>query len=433
MFLSLGIAALASILLGIYFSSYRVEKIVGGEPAQIAKIAERVSAGDYEIQDGDKGRATGIYSAILNMTERLRQISGIADRVAAGDYDIDDSDTATAKGVYRAILDMTVKLRKISEIADRVADGDLDIDDSDKTTAKGIYRAILNMTSKLRDVVTNVQTASAQVALGSEQISSTAQQMSQGSTEQASSAEEVSSSIEEMTATIRQNADNSLATEKIAQKAAMDGEDGGKAVVASVSAMKEIADKVVVIEEIARQTNLLALNAAIEAARAGEAGRGFAVVASEVRKLAEHSQKAAGEITGLAKTTVETSTVAGENIRKIIPDIRKTAELVMEISASSKEQSISADQITKAVTQLDNVIQQNASASEELASMAEELSGQATHLTEAISFFKLKDADAAVAAIRHHLEKKSTAIAPSRKVVAITVPRDTADAAFEEF
>ena len=396
MFLVLGLAILVSILIGFYFSSF-VRKNVGGEPAQIAGIADRVAKGDYDIDLGDMDKATGIYKAILNMTGNVRKnvggeptlIAGIAERVATGDYDIDLGDRDEATGIYRAILDMTAKLLEIAGIADRIAQGDLDIDDSGKGEARGIHRAILNMTGKLREIVTSVQAASAQVAAGSQQISSTAQQMSQGSTEQAANAEEVSSSLEEMTATIRQNSDNSLATEKLAQKASVDGEEGGQAVVASVSAMREISDKVVVIEEIARQTNLLALNAAIEAARAGDAGRGFAVVASEVRKLAEHSQKAASEITGLAKSTVETSTRAGENIQKIVPDIKKTAELVQEISASSREQSVSADQINKAMMQLDNVIQQNASASEELASMAEELSGQSANLSETMSFFKL--------------------------------------------
>ena len=456
MFLVLGLATLVSILIGFYFSSF-VRKNVGGEPTQIAGIADRVAAGDYDIDLGDMDNATGIYKAILNMTGNVKQnvggeptlIAGIAERVAKGDYGIDLGDRDKATGIYRAILDMTARLLEIAGIAERVAQGDLDIDDSGKGEARGIHLAILNMTGKLREIVTSVQAASAQVAAGSQQISSTAQQMSQGSTEQASNAEEVSSSLEEMTATIRQNSDNSLATEKLAQKASVDGEEGGKAVVASVSAMREISDKVVVIEEIARQTNLLALNAAIEAARAGEAGRGFAVVASEVRKLAEHSQKAASEITGLAKSTVETSTRAGENIQKIVPDIKKTAELVQEISASSREQSVSADQITKAMMQLDNVIQQNASASEELASMAEELSGQSANLSETMSFFKLGGQEAVApepaAAGPRHAEIVQVRQSPARGAAMKAKPArlaarmgirpagEDSDAGFEEF
>jgi methyl-accepting chemotaxis protein len=314
----------------------------------------------------------------------------------------------------------------IAEMAERVARGDLEIDTTAAKKATGIRRALLDMTEKLREIVSGVKVSSEQVAAGSEQISSTAQEMSQGSTEQAASAEEVSSSVEEMSATIKQNTDNSLATEKIAQKAAAGAEEGSKAVLESVSAMHEIADKIGVINEIARQTNLLALNAAIEAARAGEAGKGFAVVASEVRKLAEHSQTAATEITQLSKTTVETATRAGKLIQEIVPDIKKTAELVQEISAASREQDTGAGQITQAMTQLDNVVQQNASASEELASMAEELSGQSVQLAETMSFFKLSSTEkVAIDAIgttkKHQVHVAHASL--GREKIEATVPR----------
>jgi methyl-accepting chemotaxis protein len=195
--------------------------------------------------------------------------------------------------------------------------------------------------------------------------------------------------MEEMTSSIRQNSDNSSQTEKIAMKSASDARDGGKAVNETVSAMKEIASKISIIEEIARQTNLLALNAAIEAARAGEHGKGFAVVASEVRKLAERSQTAAGEISTLSTHSVMVAEAAGEMLEKMVPDIQRTSELVQEISASSKEQDTGAEQISKAIQQLDSVIQQNASASEEMASTSEELSGQAEQLKDSISFFRI--------------------------------------------
>jgi methyl-accepting chemotaxis protein len=201
-----------------------------------------------------------------------------------------------------------------------------------------------------------------------------------------------------MAATVKQNTDNSMATESIAQKSSTDAELGGKSVVESVQAMNEIAAKISIIDEIARQTNLLALNAAIEAARAGEAGKGFAVVASEVRKLAERSQKASGEIGDLSKNTVKSATEAGQIIQKLVPDIKKTADLVQEISSASREQSTGVDQIAKAVTQLDTVIQQNASASEEMASMAEELSSQAEQLAQTMSFFKIQASAGAMTA-----------------------------------
>jgi methyl-accepting chemotaxis protein len=213
--------------------------------------------------------------------------------------------------------------------------------------------------------------------------------MSQGASEQAGSVEEVSASMEEMVSNIQQNADNAQQTEKIAQKAAEDAREGGRAVTQTVAAMKEIAGKITIIEEIARQTNLLALNAAIEAARAGEHGKGFAVVASEVRKLAERSQAAAGEISKLSGTSVQVAEQAGQMLAKLVPDIQRTAELVLEINGSSREQNEGAAQVNKAIQQLDQVVQQNASAAEEMSSTAEELSSQAEHLQGIMEFFKV--------------------------------------------
>jgi methyl-accepting chemotaxis protein len=215
--------------------------------------------------------------------------------------------------------------------------------------------------------------------------------MSQGTTEQAASAEEASSSVEEMNATIRQNSDNAQMTEKIALKSALDAAESGKAVSEAVDAMKKIADKISIIEEIARQTNLLALNAAIEAARAGEHGMGFAVVASEVRKLAERSQVAAGEISRLSTSSVAVAEKAGVMLMNLVPDIQKTAELVQEISAASREQASGSEQINAAIQQLNQVIEQNAGAAEEMSSMAEELSSQAEQLQSTMGFFRVDD------------------------------------------
>jgi len=197
--------------------------------------------------------------------------------------------------------------------------------------------------------------------------------------------------MEQVVSNIKQNADNAQQTEKIALKAAQDAKEGGKAVTETVFAMKEIANKISIIEEIARQTNLLALNAAIEAARAGEHGKGFAVVATEVRKLAERSQTAAGEINKLSGSSVEVAEKAGEMLTRIVPDIQRTAELVSEINAASNEQNSGAEQINKAIQQLDKVIQQNASATEQMASTSEELSSQAEQLQDTIEFFKVEE------------------------------------------
>ena len=250
-----------------------------------------------------------------------------------------------------------------------------------------IINSLNSFIGNLREVAESVKLASDNVASASHEMSSSCEEMSQGATEQAAAAEEASASMEQMAANIKQNADNALQTEKIANKSAEDAREGGQAVEKTVVAMKEIAEKISIIEEIARQTDLLALNAAIEAARAGEHGRGFAVVASEVRKLAERSQTAAGEISKLSSSSVEVAEVAGSMLSKLVPDIQKTAELVQEISAASNEQNTGGEQINKAIQQLDQVIQQNASATEELSSTAEELSGQAEQLQNTIAFF----------------------------------------------
>jgi methyl-accepting chemotaxis protein len=287
-------------------------------------------------------------------------------------------------------------VRKGVAFAEEISRGNLgaEIDVEQKDEIGQLAGALRKMVDKLREVVGEVTSASDNVASGSEELSSSSESLSQGATEQAASVEEVSSSMEEMTANIRQNAENAQQTEKIAQQAAQDAEKGGEAVQGTVSAMKEIAEKISIIEEIARQTNLLALNAAIEAARAGEHGKGFAVVAAEVRKLAERSGQAAGEISELSANSVEIAEQAGQMLKKIVPDIQKTSELIQEIAASSNEQNSGAEQINKAVQQLDSVIQQNASASEEMASTSEELSSQAEQLQQTMSFFTMNGAAA---------------------------------------
>ena len=254
-------------------------------------------------------------------------------------------------------------------------------------------RSLANMLVKLTEMTSDILSAAKQIEDGSSQISSTSQSVSSGASEQAASTEEMSATMEQMAANIRQNADNAAKTQSIASKTASDSKAGGDAVNLALTAVKDIAEKIHIVEDIASQTNLLALNAAIEAARAGDAGRGFAVVASEVRKLAERSQTAAGEISELSTHTLQTAEKAGEMINGVVPSIDETSQLIEEIAVASREQDNGAQQVSKAIVQLDTVVQQNAAASEQMAAMAEELSANARSLVQTISFFQIDDSD----------------------------------------
>jgi methyl-accepting chemotaxis protein len=304
-------------------------------------------------------------------------------------------------------------------------EADLDVHQEDEIGV--LAKTLQAMSANLKEIVSDVKEASNNVASGSEELSASAEEMSQGAAEQAASAEEVSSSMEEMASNIRQNADNASETERLAIKSAEDAEVGDQAVSETVTAMRQIAEKITIIEEIARQTDLLALNAAIEAARAGEHGKGFAVVASEVRKLAERSQNSAGEIGKLSVSSVEVAERAGEMLNRILPGIQKTAELVQEISAACREQDSGAEQVNKAIQQLDDVIQRNASASEEMASTSEELSGQAEQLIATMAFFQVSEKEGR--GRRRQTEetrKRNPSPAPARKS-APTTARETRD------
>jgi methyl-accepting chemotaxis protein len=284
-------------------------------------------------------------------------------------------------------------LVRVVRVLEALAAGDLtERMESDGEDEIGqMERSLGTVSSSLTRTINDIRAIASEVSAASQAISTASVQISRGASSQAAAAEEASASMEEIVSNIKQNADNAQQTDKIANKSSHDGQESGKSVLEAVTAMKEIASRISIIEEIARQTNLLALNAAIEAARAGEHGKGFAVVAAEVRKLAERSQKAAAEINQLSGTTVQVSETAGEMLGKLVPDIQRTAELVQEIAAASREQDSGAEQINKALQQLEKVIQQNASAAEETASTTEELTGQANQLVSALSYFRTGD------------------------------------------
>jgi methyl-accepting chemotaxis protein len=380
------------------------------------------------LADAEKGQVEGDAAAAK---ARIVSLSGIGLGVVM----------ALLLGILIARM-ITLPILAGVRAAEGLAAGDLNqaIDIDQKDEVGDLAAALRHMIQKLREVVGQVQSGAENVASGSEELSATTQSLSQGATEQAASVEEISSSMEEMAANIRQNADNAKQTEQIALKTAQGAQSGGEAVAKTVSAMKQIAEKIGIIEEIARQTNLLALNAAIEAARAGEHGKGFAVVAAEVRKLAERSGNAAGEISELSSTSVEIAEKAGDLLARIVPDIQRTAELIQEITASTVEQNAGAEQVNRAIQQLDQVVQQNASASEEMASTAEELSSQALQLQDTVSYFRLDSMvrrqtapKALGAAPRRPAARQSRPAAGKKSGVSLNLGAEADDNAFERF
>lgn len=301
-----------------------------------------------------------------------------------------------------------------------------------------LYSSMEEMVFKLNEIVTSIKQNTLQIATASQQLSGTSQQLSQGANEQAASVEEVSSTIEQITANINQNSENSLQTEKISVASAQGIENVNKSSKESLNSIKVISEKITIINDIAFQTNILALNAAVEAARAGEHGKGFAVVAAEVRKLAERSKVAADEIMNLSSQSVRITEDAGKQMDTILPEIKKTAQLVQEISSASQEQSNGASQVNNAIQQLNNVTQQNASASEELATSAEELAGQASTLNDIISFFKILDDGKSEfqTGVKKKTMEKAQSIQfqkPKPAGIQLNIKKDTSDSEFESF
>ncbi|PSO16505.1 methyl-accepting chemotaxis protein [Bradyrhizobium sp. MOS003] len=336
--------------------------------------------------------AIGAVWISINISRSLAKAVGLADAVAIGDlsHKIDNVANDEIGDLVKSLNAMTANLNATAAVANEIAHGNLTVEAKPLSDKDTLGLALERMVEKLRQIVSEALTAAQNVSAGSQELSASAEQLSQGATEQASSAEEASSSMEEMASNVKQNADNASQTEKISAQSAKDAEASGAAVGRAVNAMQTIAEKITIVQEIARQTDLLALNAAVEAARAGEHGKGFAVVASEVRKLAERSQAAAAEIGTLSTETVKVAQEAGNMLSKLVPDIKRTAELVEEITAACREQDVGSAQINQAIQQLDKVGQQNASASEQVSSTSEELASQAEQLQSTIAYFRIE-------------------------------------------
>ncbi|HMG87993.1 MAG TPA: methyl-accepting chemotaxis protein [Terracidiphilus sp.] len=355
------------------------------------KLATRADAARHQ---GDYRKIVqGVNDLLDAVVGPLTVSAKYVERISKGDNPppITDTYNGDFNLIKNNLNSLIGAMNEITGAAEQIAGGNLTITLKERSAEDKLMQALVAMVGGLTRTVSDIRSIAGEVAAASQSISTASVQVSKGASSQAAAAEEASSSMEEMVSNIKQNADNAQQTDKIANKSAKDAQESGKSVLEAVAAMKEIANKISIIEEIARQTNLLALNAAIEAARAGEHGKGFAVVAAEVRKLAERSQKAAGEINQLSTTTLRVSEKSGEMLEKLVPDIQRTAELVQEISAASKEQDTGSEQINKALQQLEQVIQQNASAAEEMASTTEELTGQSEQLVSALSFFHTGD------------------------------------------
>ncbi|TYC60754.1 methyl-accepting chemotaxis protein [Zoogloea oleivorans] len=371
-----------------------------------ANYVDRISKGDIpaKITDSYNGDFNAIKNNLNTCIDAVGKLVADASLLSAaaiaGRLET-RADGSQHQGDFRKIVDgvngtldaIVGPINEVRRIMTSIEQGDLtqNITQDYQGDFKALKEAVNNTVGKLSDTITQVRTAADALTNASGQVSATAQSLSQSSSEQAASVEESSASVEQMSASINQNAENAKVTDSLASKTAVEATEGGGAVKNTVDAMKKIAQKIGIIDDIAYQTNLLALNAAIEAARAGEHGKGFAVVAAEVRKLAERSQVAAQEIGGLAGDSVGLAERAGHLLDEIVPSIRKTSDLVQEIASASQEQSSGVAQINNAMNQLNQATQQNASASEELAATAEELGGQAEQLQQLMQFFTIDE------------------------------------------
>jgi len=357
-------------------------------------VADRLAEGDLEVEiatssDDEIGR---FLKSMSRMVAYFQEMATAARHISRGDVSVEVRTRSEKDILGRSFQDMVAYLREMASLAETIAEGKLDSRIEPKSEHDTLGHALRNMTDNLARVIGDIRSGVLTLSSASSQVSATAQSLSQGTSSQSASVEQTTASLEQMTASITQNAANSQEMKRMADQGASDAETSGGAVQETMDAMRAIAEKITIVEDIAYQTNLLALNAAIEAARAGENGRGFAVVASEVRKLAERSQEAAKEIGGLAESSVSIAERSATALQQLIPSIHKTTELVQEVSAASNEQSSGVSQINQAMSLVDQIAQQNASAAEELSATAEELAGQARTLGMRMEIFTLSEA-----------------------------------------
>ncbi len=361
------------------------------ESVRMGNLATR---GDTETYSGGwQELVIGINNLLEAFVNPITMTSHYLDRLSKGE--IPENITEEFQGDFNQIkhnvnllIDAT---RTVAELAEKMADGDLTVEVVERSEDDTLMQALNIMLQRVKDVVSHVKSSAGHVSKGSQSLRLSAENVSQGAAQQSAAVEQVSSSMEQMAANIRQNAENSTQTEKIARESADYAVESGRVVAETVVAMEQIAEKIIIIEEIALQTRLLSLNATIEAARAHEHGKAFSVVAAEVRQLSDVTKRAAEEINKLATSSLSVSKKAGEMLDTMVPSIRKTAELVQEITAASSEQSSGAQQVNHGVQQLDQVTQQNAANSEEIAAMSEELAAQARQLEQSVAFFKVAE------------------------------------------